>query len=117
KGSHVHLTASATRYATGEKIPNRYKNKTYTVIQRVSNRMLLKELYSWVHTNDVVALKQVAFKVGQIVRIKSSAKKYARSTKTITKAYKNKSYTIQQVGQNDVLIKELYSQVKKDDIQ
>lgn len=117
KGSHVHLTASATRYATGEKIPNRYKNKTYTVLQRGSNRLLLKELYSWVHTKNVVALKQTAFKVGQKVRIKSSAKKYARSTKTIPKAYKNKSYTIQQVGQNDVLIKELYSWVKKDDIQ
>src|SRR5690625_2778358 len=56
-----------------------------------------------------------SFKVGQKVKIKSSAKKYSRSNVTIPAKYKNKSYTIQQVGKDDVLIKELYSWVKKKD--
>src|SRR5690625_4564905 len=55
------------------------------------------------------------FKVGQKVKIKSSAKKYSRSNVTIPTKYKNKSYTIQQVGKDDVLLKELYSWVKKKD--
>lgn len=61
--------------------------------------------------------KPKTFKVGQKVKIKSSAKKYSRSNASIPAAYKNKSYTIQQVGSNDVLIKELYSWVRKSDIQ
>src|SRR5690625_504295 len=56
-----------------------------------------------------------SFKVGQKVKIKSSAKKYSRSNVSIPAKYKNKSMTIQQVGKNDVLIKELYSWVRKSD--
>lgn len=56
------------------------------------------------------------FKVGQKVKIKSSAKKYSRSNVTIPAKYKNKPMTIQQVGKDDVLIKELYSWVKKTDV-
>ena len=56
-----------------------------------------------------------SFRVGQKVKIKSSAKKYSRSNVTIPTKYKNKSYTIQQVGKDDVLLKELYSWVKKKD--
>ncbi|GEN30223.1 hypothetical protein HNQ35_000074 [Cerasibacillus quisquiliarum] len=55
------------------------------------------------------------FKVGQRVRIKSSAKTYSRSNVPIPSKYKNKSLTIQQVGKDDVLIKELYSWVRKSD--
>src|SRR5690625_3048914 len=61
--------------------------------------------------------KPQTFRVGQKVKIKSSAKKYSRANVTIPSKYKNKSYTIQQVGKNDVLIKELYSWVRKSDLQ
>lgn len=63
------------------------------------------------------ASKPKAFKVGQKVKIKSSAKKYSRSTASIPSKYKNKTYTIQQIGNDDVLIKELYSWVKKSNLQ
>jgi len=56
------------------------------------------------------------FKVGGKVKIRSSAKTYSRSTVKIPSIYKNKPYTIQQVGQDDVLLKELYSWVKKSDV-
>ncbi|MBP1917168.1 hypothetical protein J2Z23_004153 [Lederbergia galactosidilyticus] len=70
---------------------------------------------SWINPED--NKKTATLKVGQKVRIKSSAKKYSRSTASIPSKYKNKSYTIQQIGNDDVLIKELYSWVKKSDLQ
>lgn len=73
---------------------------------------------SWINPNGtVVESKPSSFKVDQKVKIKSSAKKYSRSTATIPNQFKNKSLTIQQVGSDDVLIKELYSWVKKSDVQ
>src|SRR5690625_267081 len=56
-----------------------------------------------------------SFRVGQKVKIKSSAGKYSRTNVNIPNKYKNKTYTIQQVGKDDVLIKELYSWVRKSD--
>ena len=61
--------------------------------------------------------KLKSFKVGQKVKIKSSAKKYSRSNTAIPSKYKNKNYTVQQVGKDDVLLKELYSWVKMSDVQ
>lgn len=61
--------------------------------------------------------KQKTFKVGQKVKIKSAAKTYSRSSVSIPSKYKNKTYTIQQVAKDDVLIKELVSWVRKADLQ
>lgn len=52
-GNKVKLKSSARRYATGEVIPNRIKNRTYTIQQIKGSRVLLKEIYSWVLTKDV----------------------------------------------------------------
>jgi len=57
------------------------------------------------------------FKVGGKAKIKPSAKKYSRANVAIPSRFKNKTYTIQQVGKDDVLIKELYSWVRKSDLQ
>lgn len=121
----VTLKSSATRYATGESIPTRYKNKTYTVIQERIDQVLLKEIMSWVYKKDVsgyvenntskppVTKTPKTFKVGQKVKIKSSADKYSRTNVKIPARYKNKTMTIQQLSKDDVLIKEVYSWVKK----
>lgn len=53
-GSTVTLSASATNYATGQKIPNSFKNRNYTIMQVGNGKVLLKELYSWVYTKDLV---------------------------------------------------------------
>lgn len=53
-GSIVTLSANATNYATGQKIPNCYKNRNYTIMQVGNGKVLLKELYSWVYTKDLV---------------------------------------------------------------
>lgn len=75
---------------------------------------------SWINPSDNENTSEIStqktFEVGQKVKIKSSAKTYSRSTTSIPSAYKNKSYTIQQVGKDDVLITELFSWVKKIDI-
>ncbi|KGX86010.1 N-acetylmuramoyl-L-alanine amidase family protein [Pontibacillus litoralis] len=53
KGDRVVLKLSASRYATGEVIPDYVKGKTYTVQQVKSDRFLLQEIYSWVEEQDV----------------------------------------------------------------
>src|SRR5690554_3740638 len=58
------------------------------------------------------------FKVGQKVKIKSSAKTYSRTNGVkIPSRVKGKSYTIQQVSKYDVLLEEIYSWVKKTDLE
>lgn len=119
-GSRVVLSNSASKYATGESIPASVKGKTYTVQQTKSDRILLKEIYSWVRKSDVtVNGKSVAsaptYKVGDRVKIKSSANKYSTG-QTIPNSIKNRAYTIQQVESNKVLLKEIYSWVNKSDV-
>ncbi|MEK3888073.1 hypothetical protein [Bacillus sp. FSL K6-3431] len=52
-GQRVKLKSSASKYATGQKISASIKNKTYTIQQVKSDRVLLKEIYSWVKISDV----------------------------------------------------------------
>ncbi|WP_064468301.1 N-acetylmuramoyl-L-alanine amidase [Lederbergia galactosidilytica] len=52
-GQKVKIKSSAKKYATGQTIPSQYKNKTYTIQQVKSDRVLIKELYSWVKKSDV----------------------------------------------------------------
>jgi N-acetylmuramoyl-L-alanine amidase CwlA len=55
-GSRVQLKTNATKYATGQNIPARFKGKNYTVQQKRSGESLLKELYSWVYDKDLIVL-------------------------------------------------------------
>src|SRR5699024_951061 len=57
KGAKVTLSNSASKYATGENIPNSVKGKTYTVQQVKKNQVLLKEIYSWVNSYDIAGNK------------------------------------------------------------
>lgn len=68
-GSKVTLSTSASTYATGETIPSKYKGKTYTVQQVGNGKVLLKELYSWVRTSDLVGGSSISgtIKVGSKV--------------------------------------------------
>ena len=49
----VKAKSSATHYATGQEIPNFVKGKEYTVMEKQSDRVLLKEIMSWVKTSDI----------------------------------------------------------------
>ncbi len=118
----VILKRTATHYATGELIPARYKGQTYTIMQRGSNRVLLKELYSWVHIRDVEKTvvansgqNRKIIKVGSKVTLHTSANRYATGER-IPDRYKGKKYTVQQVKSDRVLLRELYSWVKREDV-
>ena len=50
-GSKVKITG--TRYATGQVIPTWVKKRTHTVQQITKDRVLLKEIQSWVYRKDV----------------------------------------------------------------
>lgn len=57
-GQKVTLKTSASKYCTGQTIPNSIKGKTYTIMQVGSgnthpNGVLLKEIYSWVYKTDI----------------------------------------------------------------
>ena len=58
----------------------------------------------------------ITFNVGNKVKILSDAVMYAGTTTKIPEKYKNKSYTIQQVKPDKILIEELYSWVLSKDL-
>ena len=102
-------------FAHRKKLAQQYGIKNYTGTVRQNIRLLNALRDGKVTTTTTGKYTPRTFKVGQKVRIKSSAKKYSRSTVTIPEKYKQKPYTIQQVGKDDILLKELYSWVKKED--
>lgn len=119
----VTLKTSASKYATGQTIPTSVKGKSYTIQQVKSDRVLLKEIVSWVFKKDVngassgsVTSTPKKLKAGQRVKIKPSASKYATG-QTIPGYVKNKSYTIQQVKSDRTLLKEIMSWVYSKDVQ
>ena len=117
-GNKVVLKKSARKYATGQTIPNSVKGKTYTVQQVKPDRILLKEIYSWVNTSDVTVsggVKLKSYRVGDRVHLSSNAKTYATGQK-IPSRVKGKTYTIQQVKSDRVLLKDIYSWVRKSDL-
>src|SRR5690625_1330904 len=104
----------SSSFAHRKKLAQRYGIKNYKGTASQNTRLL--NALRGKRTNAKATKPKKSFKVGQKVKIKSSAKKYSRANVTIPSKYKNKSYTIQQVGKNDVLIKELYSWVRKSDL-
>lgn len=52
-GQRVKVKSSARKYATGQNIPDWVKGRTYTIQQIKSDRVLLKEITSWVYKKDV----------------------------------------------------------------
>lgn len=55
EGQIITLSALASKYATGESIPASIKGKKYTVLQVKLDRVLLKEILSWVKMSDVAS--------------------------------------------------------------
>lgn len=54
-GSKVKIKPSASKYVTGEKVPNSVKGKTYTVqqLRKGNSEALLREIMSWVYVKDL----------------------------------------------------------------
>ncbi|MEF2293155.1 N-acetylmuramoyl-L-alanine amidase [Virgibacillus dokdonensis] len=120
-GSKVYLSKSASKYATGENIPSSIKGKSYTVQQVKGNKVLLKEIYSWVYKSDVGGSgksskqKSKSFSPGQKVTVKKSASKFATG-ESIASFVKGNSYTVKQVKSDRVLLGGIMSWVRKKDV-
>ncbi|SHG59972.1 hypothetical protein, partial [Virgibacillus chiguensis] len=120
-GSKVYLSKGAKKYVTGENIPSSIKGKTYTVQQVKGNRVLLKEIYSWVYKSDVGGStasskpKSKSFSVGQKVTVKKSASKFATG-ESIADFVKGNSYTVKQVKSDRLLLDGIMSWVRKSDV-
>lgn len=52
-GGKCKIKSSASKYATGQSIPSSIKSKTHTIQQIKSDRVLLKEIVSWVYKKDI----------------------------------------------------------------
>ncbi|WP_342068362.1 hypothetical protein, partial [Virgibacillus chiguensis] len=120
-GSKVYLSKGAEKYATGENIPSSIKGKNYTVQQIKGNKVLLKEIYSWVYKSDVGGSgasskpKPKSFKPGQKVTVKKSASTFATG-ESIADFVKGNSYTVKQVKSDRVLLGGIISWVLINDL-
>ena len=52
-GDVVVIKSTATKYATGQAIPQSIKKRKHTIMEIGKDRVLLKEIMSWVYTKDV----------------------------------------------------------------
>lgn len=62
-----------SKYATGQKIPMWVKLKKHTVKSVSGNKALLKEINSWVYTEDLEVTKSGEIKAGSVVTIRKGA--------------------------------------------
>ncbi|EAG3021928.1 LysM peptidoglycan-binding domain-containing protein [Listeria monocytogenes] len=91
------LSAKASTYATGEKIPSAVKGKTYTVIQakpynhgKSSYMYLLKEIMSWVKGEDI-SVKKASSPVTYTVKAGDTLSGIASKYKTTVSALQKKN--------------------------
>jgi hypothetical protein len=106
-GSKVKIKSSASKYSTGQAIPNWVKANTYTVQQLGKGKALLKEIVSWVNTSDLTLTSAAptpapVIRVGSKVKVKRGAKTYTGG-KLANFVY-NTVYEVQQVNGNRVVI-------------
>lgn len=116
-GDTVRIKSSATNYVTGQSIPDWVKDKSHTVMQVATGKVLLKEIMSWVRTADIEGQESASsgMFLGKEVKIKSSASTYATGER-IPNWAKGNPYTIMQIGNGKVLLKEIMSWVRTSDV-
>lgn len=116
-GDTVTVKASATNYVTGQTIPGWVKKKSHTVLQVATGKVLLKEIMSWVRTADIDGQTDASTGIflGKEVKVKASASTYATG-QDIPNWVKGNTYTIMQIGDGKVLLKEIMSWIRTSDI-
>lgn len=112
-GEFVRIQRCSEKYATGENIPNWVKQSVYTILEVDTNRVLLKEIDSWVYNTDI---SEVLLKVGDHFTVKPSATNYATG-EAIPSWVKERILTIGQVDGNRVLATEISSWLNSSDIE
>ena len=108
-GDTVRVKSSAKMYVTGQRIPEFVKESNYTVQEIINDKVLLHEIQSWVYICDLRILTNI-FEVGDIVRVKLSAKTYVTGQR-IPEFVKESNYTVQEIINDKVLLHEIQSWV------
>lgn len=101
------------KYATGEIIPDWVKQNIYTVQEIDENKVLLKEITSWVYITDVILASNVVVKIGSKVKIIGST--YATG-ESIPSWVKSNIYTVNELSGDRALLKEIMSWVYTKDL-
>ena len=117
-GSKVNITA--THYSTGQTIPAEQKgSKVHTVMQITGDKVLLKEIYSWVPLSGVKLAGTSTSTTAKIVvgsKVKITGTKYATGQTIPAEQKGNKVHTVMQITGEKALLKEIYSWVYIKDI-
>lgn len=115
-GSKVKVHGS--QYSTGQAIPGWVKEQNHTVQQIGAGKYLLKEIQSWVNASDVslVGNENTPVKTLQVgSTVKVTGNRYATG-QAIPSWVRERTYTVQQIGSDRVLLQEIQSWVYKSDI-
>lgn len=116
----VTVKKTATHYATGQSMASFVKGSTYTVSRVQPDRVLLKEIVSWVKISDIEGTTsepvKKKFGVGDRVKVKKTATHYATG-QSMANFVKGSTYIISNIQSDRVLLKEIVSWVKKSDIE
>ena len=105
------------RYTNGVSVPSEYVGGEYTVMQVLTGRVLIKELYSWVENRYVEkaqntpAVQADELKEGDRVQILSGAV-YTNGVR-VPSRYVGDPFTVAEVRQEKILVLELNSWVNK----
>ncbi len=105
------VIAEGAVYTNGVKVPSKYTGVPYTVSQVQNGRVLIKELYSWVETrylSPADGAKELFSVSDKVVLLSGAA--YSTGQK-VPSRYLGKTFTVQAVREERVLISELNSWV------
>ncbi|WP_204122484.1 GH25 family lysozyme [Lacticaseibacillus mingshuiensis] len=127
KGTKVKVNLSAKRWATGQAIPSYVKGSTYTVQQVHGTKVLLSGILSWISKSNVEILQTAlqarrgittvkpSITMGAKVKVNLSAKRWANGV-AIPSWVHGKTYTVQQISGNKVLLGGILSWINKSNV-
>ncbi|WP_203623337.1 GH25 family lysozyme [Lacticaseibacillus sp. 866-1] len=128
KGTKVKVNLIAKHWATGQAIPSYVKGNTYTVEQVSGNRVLLAGILSWISKSNVEILQTAkqantgittvnpSLTNGAKVKVNTSARAWANGV-AIPSWVHGRTYTVQQVSGNRVLLAGILSWISKSDVE
>lgn len=131
-GDVVRVKTTATNYTTGQDIASFVKGANYKIkqINNSNKSLLLEGINSWVNMSDVIKIGSSSpvpqpkptppttnnFSIGQKVKVKTSAAKYA-TDQNIANFVKGNTYTITQLKSDRALLSDIISWVYLTDLE
>ncbi|MGL4762457.1 MAG: GH25 family lysozyme [Sarcina sp.] len=113
-GELVKIKENAITYVTNQNIPEWVKEGIYTIEEVDNEKVLLKEIQSWVYIYNIEKLQN--FVVGDEVKILNTTEFYATG-QSIPLWVKENTYSISEVNGNKVLLEQIESWVYKENVE